>query len=90
MVTASPGLKLRLKEFSVLRDGDRAVLYDRATLSLRPLSPGQADTLAQIIGAAEQLPEHSPVWASIEELVEHYSRPFDINPLAGAAPPRGT
>src|SRR3954465_10897513 len=77
----------RVRNLTLLRDADLSVLYDRAAISLRPIPSMLADTWSQLLTAAAELPEDSPLWPDVAALINGLlDTPLD-NPLAGVSLP---
>jgi len=69
-VHESEEVRRRLSRWLVLGDGEQGVLLDRRSLDLKPLGNELAATLADIIISANELPEGSPQWSEITELIK--------------------
>ncbi len=75
----------RLREFSVISGGPGTVLYDRAALTLRPLSTDVASDLARILQGLDGLSDNSQAWPALVDIFQNYELAPVINPLEGTS-----
>lgn len=68
MLETSP-VKQRLKNFKILKDSNRSILFDRETMLLRALKPGLADDLDSLMENLDLLPAGSGAFDKIANII---------------------
>lgn len=76
----------RLSAFTLLGEGEVGILYDRASLDLKPLGAELASALGGLVAQAETLPDDSPDWAELAALVERIDGIPGLESIAAAVP----
>lgn len=75
-------LRNRLHDFFIFEEDNVSVLYDRANITLRPITQDTAEKFQNLF-AAIHLPDGAHVWEDVAQVIDAYERAPYINLLAG-------
>jgi uncharacterized protein len=75
-------LRRRLRDYSVILSEPRAALFDKRTLTARPVERVIGVILARMLSTVDALPEDSPAWGTIREILSAWDGSAFVSPLA--------